>query len=85
MGFLSRTLPAVMAATFCLAAQAQAYPTKPIRVFVPFPPGGGTDNIAREVTQAMAASTKWTFVIENRPGAGGNLGVDAVAKSPAEA
>jgi len=84
MGFLSRTLPAVMAAAFCLAAQAQAYPTKPIRVFVPFPPGGGTDNIAREVTQAMAANTKWTFVIENRPGAGGNLGVDAVAKSPAD-
>jgi tripartite-type tricarboxylate transporter receptor subunit TctC len=63
---------------------AQTYPTKPIRVFVPFPPGGGTDIIAREVTQKVAANTGWTFVIENKPGAGGNIGVDAAAKSPAD-
>ncbi len=49
---------------------------------MPFPPGGGTDIIARETTQRVAAATGWTFVIENRPGAGGNLGVDAAAKSP---
>ncbi|MEF7612462.1 tripartite tricarboxylate transporter substrate binding protein [Aquincola sp. MAHUQ-54] len=77
-----------LAATAALAgagpAHAQAFPSKPIRVFVPFPPGGGTDIIAREVTQAVAATTKWTFVIENKPGAGGNLGVDAAAKSPAD-
>lgn len=63
-------------------AVAATYPDKPIRVFVPFPPGGGTDVIAREITQAVATSTKWVFVIENKPGAGGNLGVDAAAKSP---
>jgi tripartite-type tricarboxylate transporter receptor subunit TctC len=47
-------------------------------------PGGGTDIIARETTQKVAAATGWTFVIDNKPGAGGNLGVDAVAKAPAD-
>ena len=51
---------------------------------MPFPPGGGTDIIARETTQKVAAATGWTFVIDNKPGAGGNLGVDAVAKAPAD-
>ena len=77
-----RTLVALAAATLAGGAFAQAFPSKPIRVFVPFPPGGGTDIIAREVTQKVAANTGWTFVIENKPGAGGNLGVDAAAKSP---
>ena len=49
---------------------------------MPFPPGGGTDIIAREASQRVATATGWTFVIENKPGAGGNLGVDAVAKAP---
>lgn len=62
-------------------ALAAPYPDKPIRVYVPFPPGGGTDVIAREITQAVATNTKWIFVIENKPGAGGNLGVDAAAKA----
>ncbi len=57
------------------------YPTKPIKVFVPFPPGGGTDIIAREITNKVAADTGWKFVIENRPGSGGNIGIDAAAKS----
>lgn len=74
----------LVAASFTPAAQAQAWPAKPIRVFVPFPPGGGTDIIAREVTQRVATTTGWTFVVENRPGAGGNLGVDAAVKSPAD-
>ena len=65
-------------------ALAQAYPNKAIRVVVPFPPGGGTDIIAREVTQKVASTTGWTFVIDNKPGAGGNLGVDAAAKAPAD-
>lgn len=80
----SRSLTLFAAALLASAAQAQAYPTKPIRVVVPFPPGGGTDIIARETTQKVAAATGWTFVIENRAGAGGNLGVDSVAKSPAD-
>lgn len=67
------------------AALAQtAYPNKPIRLVVPFPPGGGTDMIARTVAQKLADQNKWNVIVDNRPGAGGNLGVDAVAKSPAD-
>jgi tripartite-type tricarboxylate transporter receptor subunit TctC len=66
------------------AAPAQTYPSKPIRVVVPFPPGGGTDIVARTVTPKMAEILGQPFVIENRAGAGGNIGTDAVAKSPAD-
>ncbi len=77
-----RLLLALAAATLCSSgAYAQAWPTKPIRLVVPFPPGGGTDTIARETSQRVAVATGWTFVIDNKPGAGGNLGVDSVAKS----
>jgi tripartite-type tricarboxylate transporter receptor subunit TctC len=79
-----RLLLALAATTLTTGAFAQAWPAKPIRVIVPFPPGGGTDIIARETTQRVAAATGWTFVVDNKPGAGGNLGVDAVAKSPAD-
>jgi tripartite-type tricarboxylate transporter receptor subunit TctC len=78
-------ITAALASTvFCAGAMAQAYPTKAIRIVVPFPPGGGTDTIARETSQKVAAATGWTFVIDNKPGAGGNLGVDVAAKSPAD-
>ena len=63
------------------AALAQAYPTKPIRVVVPFPPGGGTDIVARTVTPKMAEILGQPFVIENRAGAGGNVGAEAAYKS----
>lgn len=66
------------------AAFAQAYPAKPIKVIVPFPAGGGTDLIAREVTTKIQTTKGWNFVVENRPGTGGNIGIDAVAKSPAD-
>ena len=79
-----RTWVALLALAATTAVQAQSFPNRAIRVVVPFPPGGGTDLIAREVTQKVAQSTGWTFVVENKPGAGGNLGVDAVAKSPAD-
>jgi tripartite-type tricarboxylate transporter receptor subunit TctC len=75
---------ALAATTLSCSAFAQAWPAKPIRLVVPFPAGGGTDTIARETSQRVAAATGWTFVIDNKPGAGGNLGVDAVAKSPAD-
>lgn len=84
MKTIRNTLLALLAAGAAQAALAQAYPTKAIRVVVPFPPGGGTDIIAREVTQRVAAATGWSFVIDNKPGAGGNLGVDAAAKAPAD-
>ena len=66
------------------AALAQSYPAKPIRVVVPFPPGGGTDIVARTVTPKMAEILGQPFVVENRAGAGGNIGTEAVAKSPAD-
>jgi tripartite-type tricarboxylate transporter receptor subunit TctC len=84
MKTIRNTLLALLAAGAAQAALAQAYPSKAIRVVVPFPPGGGTDIIAREVTQRVAAATGWSFVIDNKPGAGGNLGVDAAAKAPAD-
>jgi tripartite-type tricarboxylate transporter receptor subunit TctC len=65
-------------------ALAQTYPSKPIRVVVPFPPGGGTDIVARTVTPKMAEILGQPFVIENRAGAGGNIGTEAVARSPAD-
>jgi tripartite-type tricarboxylate transporter receptor subunit TctC len=79
-----RIFLALTASLLCSGAWAQAWPNKPIRLVVPFPPGGGTDTIARETSQRVAAATGWTFVVENRPGAGGNLGVDTAAKAPAD-
>jgi tripartite-type tricarboxylate transporter receptor subunit TctC len=63
---------------------AQPFPAKPIRVVVPFPPGGGTDVVARTVTPRMAELLGQPFVVDNRAGAGGNLGTEIVAKSPSD-
>jgi tripartite-type tricarboxylate transporter receptor subunit TctC len=65
-------------------AQTDAWPNKAIRVIVPFPAGGGTDIVGRDVTQKMSITTKWTFVIDNKPGSGGNLGIDTTTKAPAD-
>ena len=63
------------------AAVAQGYPAKPVRLIIPFPPGGSADTIARLLAQEMSKSLGQPVVAENRPGAGGNIGVDVVAKS----
>lgn len=60
---------------------ADAYPSKPIRLIVPFPPGGPTDIMGRTVAKIIGDALKQTVVVENRPGAGGNLGTDVVAKA----
>jgi tripartite-type tricarboxylate transporter receptor subunit TctC len=72
---------AALAAPASAALAQAAYPNKPIRLIVPFPPGGGTDMIARTVAQKLTDQNKWNVIVDNRPGAGGNLGVDAAAKS----
>jgi len=58
-----------------------AYPDKPIRFIVPFPPGGGTDILARMVANELNKSLGWQFVFDNRPGAAGNIGLDLAAKA----
>ena len=62
-------------------AVAQPYPTKPIRFIVPFPPGGGPDILARIVANELTRGLGWQFVFDNRPGAGGNIGLDLAAKA----
>jgi tripartite-type tricarboxylate transporter receptor subunit TctC len=63
---------------------AQDYPTKPIKFVVPYPPGGGTDVVARIVNEPLATALGQPIIIDNRGGAAGNLGTDIVAKSPAD-
>lgn len=81
--FTRRLLVLLAAAAVCSPSFAEAWPSKPIRLVVPFPAGGGTDIIARDLTQKITDSTRWNFIVENKPGSGGNIGVDNVAKSPA--
>ena len=78
---LLRPLVLVLA-LFAGSSLAQSdYPAKPIKLVVPFPPAGGTDVLSRSIAQSMTNATKWTIVIDNKPGAGGNIGLDATAKS----
>lgn len=82
---LARTLGLAAVAALTLgvhpAFAQDGWPARPIKFVVPFPPGGGTDLIARTVAQELEQQTQWTIIVENRAGAGGNIGVDAVAKS----
>jgi hypothetical protein len=76
-----RTFLALAVAVSTSRAAAQVYPTKPIRLIVPFPPGGGTDILARVLGNRLSQTFGQPVVVENKPGAGGNIGVDAVAKA----
>ena len=66
---------------FAQQALSQAWPSRPLKLIVPFPPGGGTDLVARSVAVRLAEALAQPVVVENRPGAGGTIGADAVAKS----
>lgn len=57
------------------------YPDKPIRFIVPYTPGGGTDTVTRQLAEKITQETQWAFLIDNKPGAGGNIGIDLVAKA----
>ena len=75
----------MLAAALCSTpATAQTYPTKIVRVIVPFAPGGGSDITARQVSAKLSEQFKQQFVVENRGGAGGIVGMEVVAKAPAD-
>ena len=79
-----RTLPALALLFAPLIAFAQAYPTKPVKMIVPYAAGGTTDVLARIVADKLTQGLGQTVVIEYKPGAGGTIGADAAAKSPAD-
>lgn len=82
---MKRLAAAALAAVSLLAvplAQAQAWPTKPVKFINNFPPGGPSDTIARSVADVLQNQFKQPFVVENKAGASGNIGADAVAKAP---
>ena len=88
---LARTLPfsfigciAGSASLVPALAWAQTYPVKPVRLIVPFPAGGATDIFARVLSQKLGEKLGNSLVVENRPGAGGTIGADLVAKAPAD-
>jgi tripartite-type tricarboxylate transporter receptor subunit TctC len=67
-----------------LGASAQSYPSRPIRFVVPYPAGGPLDTVARLTAQKVSEALKQPVIVDNKPGAGGNIGADLVAKSPAD-
>lgn len=81
---LTRTLLACAALLAANLAHAQAYPSKPIKVVVPYPPGGVVDVIARSIGEHMSRSMGQPSVIDNRVGAAGSIGTEAVARAPAD-
>jgi tripartite-type tricarboxylate transporter receptor subunit TctC len=80
--WLFRSAAGALVAAFAAAAWGQVYPNKPIRIVVPFPAGGTTDVLARAAAQKLTESLGQPVVVDNRPGAGGNIGAELVAKSP---
>src|SRR5258708_35592073 len=75
---------AAIALAMMSAVRAADYPERPVRVIVTFPPGGGTDIVARMVFQKVAERSGATFIVDNRGGAGGTIGTELAAKSPAD-
>src|SRR6185437_5728917 len=72
----------VAAAALPPGAAADSFPSKPVKLIVPFPPGGPLDTTGREIAQKLTESWSRSVIVENKPGAGGNIGADFVAKSP---
>jgi tripartite-type tricarboxylate transporter receptor subunit TctC len=78
---MTRSLAGLIFLAIAHAAFGQAWPTKPVRIIAPFAPGGSADTLGRVVAQKLTESLKENFVVENRPGAGGVIGSEAVAKA----
>lgn len=72
---------AAAAAFTCAPASAQAYPAKPVRIIAPYPPGGGADAAARVIAQGLIDNTKQQFIVDNRPGASGQIGTALAAQA----
>ena len=81
---LIRAAFAVLLAACAPLASAQGYPNKPVKVIIPFPPGGTLDAVGRMLAQKLQEQTGQTFFSENPPGGNGTIGADAVAKAPAD-
>ena len=79
-----RLIAAVLLAAVFPAAAQDTYPSRPVRMIIPYGPGGATDIIARIVAVPLAESLGQSFIVENRPGASGNLALETVAKAPAD-
>lgn len=75
---------AAVAMTASLASVAQSYPERPVKLVLPFPPGGSADAVARELAEKLQTRGDGTFVVENKPGAAGNLATGHVVKAPAD-
>ena len=75
-------LAALIVAALAISAQAQSWPNKPVKIILPFPPGGSTDLLAREVALGLTTANGQQFVVENKPGAASTLGTAFVAKAP---
>ena len=78
---LAAAFAALAAATLAPPALAQAWPSKPLHIIVPYPPGGSSDIIARAISKPLSEALKQPVIVENKPGANGNTGTDCVAKS----
>src|ERR671931_2577631 len=76
------TLAMLVAALGCATAAAESYPNKPVKIVVPFAPGGNLDVTARLIAESLARQLGQPFIVENRPGAGGAVGSEVVAKAP---